>query len=61
MLAVALITFFAGEERFNSGTAHIVVRLSILGGWLLLLILLPFIQLFHARYLCMLFDSAGTA
>lgn len=39
MLAAALVTFFAGEERFNSGAMHIVVRLSVFGGWMLLLIL----------------------
>jgi len=43
------------------GVIEIICMLIPYIGWLLLLILLPFIQLFHARYLCMLFDSAGTA
>jgi len=39
MLAVALLTFFSGEQKFNSGTTQFVLSFSVLGGWLLFLIL----------------------
>src|SRR5262245_64086460 len=39
MLAVALLTFVSGEQKFNSGTTQIVLSFSVLGGWLLFLIL----------------------
>jgi len=43
------------------GIIEIICMIIPYIGWLLLLILLPFIQLFYSRYLCLLYDSAGTA
>ena len=43
------------------GVVELICELIPYVGFILLLIISPFLVLFHARYLCKLFDSAGTA